>query len=498
MKKLLNLRRAFAFVIFVLSVLIFTRFETFGQSQISEKLLAGQFFPALFSSPIFWLTVVLVLLSTILFGRLYCSLLCPFGLIQDFLGRISFRDKKQGFPRQNQYFKLHTILAITTITAAFAGFMTLINLTEPFAVSGRIFANLFQPVMTKLSLWLAELQSGVGWLNKARVNPVNALNFFAALSFTLILLLVVRKWGRIYCNTICPVGAMLRLTSNFSLFKLELDRNDCIKCQLCRKNCKAGCIDIDTGQLDFSRCVMCFNCVGVCPTNAIKISFVNQRSKQADKSFSPSRRAVISGAVLGAAAYFAPYLPVPRAEAEPVILPPGASDIDRFSSKCISCHLCVSACPSAIIVGTNSVYSSLSKPQLKFNHGMCEQTCNICTEICPTGALQPVSLKDKETLKIAEVEYYKDLCVVKTDNKDCGACAEHCPTKAVKMVPYQQGLMIPEVNPEICIGCGSCEHICPVRPKRAIVVKPILKQKHIELPEPEPLKVEESEEEFPF
>ncbi|MGM0599276.1 MAG: 4Fe-4S binding protein [Candidatus Rifleibacteriota bacterium] len=498
MKKLLYFRRAFAVIVLALFVLIFARFESFGRGQLADKLLAAQFFPALFSSPVFWITVLTVILVTLLAGRLYCSFLCPFGLIQDFLARISFRDKKNGLPRQKEFFKLHTIVALIIIFTAFAGFMTFLNLTEPFAVSGRIFTNLVQPATTRLSLWIAEFQSSVSWLNKVRANPTGPANFLAAVALTLILLLIVRKWGRIYCNTICPVGAILRLTSNFSLFKLEINQNDCISCQLCRKNCKAGCIDIDTGQLDFSRCVMCLNCVGICPTDAIKTSFVSERIKRTDKNFSPQRRAVITGAALGAAAYLAPYIPVPRAEAEPVILPPGASDMQRFSSKCISCHLCVSSCPSAIIVGTSSVYSSLVKPQLNYTNGMCEQTCNICTEICPTGALKPVSLKEKETLKIAQVEYDKDLCVVKTDKKDCGACAEHCPTKAVRMVPYEQGLKIPEVDPAICVGCGGCEHICPVRPIRAVVVKPILKQKHIELPESEPLKPEESEEEFPF
>lgn len=138
------------------------------------------------------------------------------------------------------------------------------------------------------------------------------------------------------------------------------------------------------------------------------------------------------------------------------------------------------------------------QPQLNFDLGMCEQTCNTCSKICPTGALQPVTLEEKKTLKIAEVNYMKELCVVKTDLKDCGACAEHCPTKAVKMVPYDEKLMIPEVDPKICVGCGSCEHICPVRPIKAIVVKPISEQKHIKLPEPQPIKDSGSIEEFPF
>ncbi|MDR0825199.1 MAG: 4Fe-4S dicluster domain-containing protein, partial [Prevotella sp.] len=81
--------------------------------------------------------------------------------------------------------------------------------------------------------------------------------------------------------------------------------------------------------------------------------------------------------------------------------------------------------------------------------------------------------EEKQMTQIGRVTFNEDICIVHTEETNCGACAEHCPTQAVSMIPYDkaEGLTIPSINPDICIGCGGCEYICPVRPHRAIHVE---------------------------
>lgn len=478
---------------------LFIRFDTFGGNKFSDVITRLQFIPSLMAHPAFWIATVAIVLVTFITGRVYCSILCPFGLIQDLLARLAFRKKtsRPGFMKNSSI--IHFSIAILVLGSAFGGYMTLLNISEPFSLSGRLMANIIQPALSSIFRLFSSLFEGTNWLNRAKVNPIEPLNIIFGLIIFSILFFVVRKWGRIFCNTICPTGAILRLVSKFSFFNLHLNEQRCTSCGLCEKNCKSHCIEVESKTLDFSRCVVCLNCISVCNFSAIELNGRSYNLKTG-LDFSQNRRALLASALSVTAASTLPAVFPLKPPGRDRILPPGAGSIKSFSNRCISCHLCLTACPSSVIITSKSgIFSgSLMQPQLNFDLGMCEQTCNTCSKICPTGALQPVTLEEKKTLKIAEVNYMKELCVVKTDLKDCGACAEHCPTKAVKMVPYDEKLMIPEVDPKICVGCGSCEHICPVRPIKAIVVKPISEQKHIKLPEPQPIKDSGSIEEFPF
>lgn len=493
MKFLARGRKVAAIIVFACFLAVFARFDSFAA--VNRYLSSIQILPALILGAA--LPLLIVLFLTLLSGRVYCSLLCPLGLIQDFFGRIRKLNKRPVYRFTPALFRAHLLIATVIFATAAAGFMPLLAMTEPYSFAGRVFTNVWQPISSYLMWFTGQFFSGINWLNKARANPVTAGSFLILAAISLLLFFAVKKWGRIYCNLLCPVGALLRLAASFSFFKLSIKNSGCVNCGICATVCKAGCIDLSGRELDFSRCVVCLNCVTACKTNAIsfKLSYFND-----EKDFSPQRRALIGGFACAATTGLLPL--ALNAQPKPTlrIIPPGAGNSEKFTRRCISCHLCVSACPSKIIHAAPSHFfkGSLAQPELTFTHGMCEQTCNICSQICPTAAITPVSLEEKKTLKIAEVEYIKSLCVVETDSKDCGACAEHCPTKAVRMIPYKDGLMIPQIRPEICIGCGSCEHICPVRPARAIIVKPIGQQTHIELPKPKPIEDSGPLEEFPF
>ncbi len=111
------------------------------------------------------------------------------------------------------------------------------------------------------------------------------------------------------------------------------------------------------------------------------------------------------------------------------------------------------------------------KPHLDYDNSYCNYECTVCSDVCPNHAIKPLTKEEKVTTQVGIAHFFKNRCIVEIDGTDCGACSEHCPTQAVKMVPYKGDLRIPKVEPEICIGCGGCESICPARPDRAIIVK---------------------------
>jgi ferredoxin len=187
------------------------------------------------------------------------------------------------------------------------------------------------------------------------------------------------------------------------------------------------------------------------------------------------------------------------------VSPPGSKSVDHFTATCTACHLCVSACPSRVLVPSFLEFGFLGimQPRMDYHAGHCNYECNVCMEICPSGAIQPLNLEEKKTTQLGVAKFIKENCVVYTDNTNCGACSEHCPTKAVNMVPYlnmpAKQLVIPKVNPDICIGCGGCEYACPTKPYKAIYVDGNPVHKIARKPEVKTIdQPVDSSEDFPF
>lgn len=476
------------------------RYDTFGSA--AAFLEETQLVYAVFELPMLAAVIALaiILLTTLLVGRVYCSTICPLGLLQDLIARLTRRFNRKPYQTLAPHGQLHAAVFALVVGAASAGFILPLALLEPFSTFGQLFAGIFQPLAAKFFLTAAPMVStDINWFGQAADRPFSMLNSLVASFLLAALTFAVYKAGRIYCNTLCPVGAILRFVAKYSFFRLSIDESVCTSCRLCEKACKAGCIDVASKTLDFSRCVSCYNCTASCNFAAIRFGRA-AAATSAKPLFMPGRRAAIAAVAGAAVGYVLPKALIAGAESPAKILPPGAMNAKRFYQACISCHLCVTACPSSVIRPSAAPESPLSllKPSLDFELGMCEQNCNLCSQICPVNAIQPVDADKKKLMKIGEVEYIKQLCVVETDGNDCGACSEHCPTQAVRMVPYKNNLMIPQTDTSICIGCGSCEHICPVRPNRAIIVHPVKQQTFIELPEPEALPDSGQPAEFPF
>lgn len=503
---------------FLLFSFLFVDFTSAFSPKIINGILFFQFVPSFLkfinTLAVISIGFIVVFVLTLLFGRVYCSFLCPLGTLQDVLWNLASRFKKRKRFKFQPHRNLirYSILGITIIILLF-GSVLFLNLLDPYSLFGKISSNLFRP------LWYFINNTGAWVLGKfenyslyrVEMKSYSWASFGYSLGVFGLILWLVYKHGRLYCNTVCPVGAFLGLAAKFSLFRIRLDETVCNSCGICGSNCKAECIDTKNKKVDFSRCVGCLNCLTACPSSGVKFSVsrskpvvekTNSMDENPRRNFLKNATLVAGGVMTVAGDAFAEGLsdgkiPVKK---EYTIIPPGALSIDHFTNSCTACHLCVSACPTHVIQPSLFQYGlkGMLQPYLDYHTHFCNFECTICSDVCPTGAILPIGLEEKKLTQLGISKFIKENCVVYTDEKDCGACSEHCPTKAVNMVFYKNDLKIPEVTKEICIGCGACEYACPTTPKSIYVDgNPI--HKLAEKPKIEKIETEVNpEDDFPF
>ncbi|MDR1525599.1 MAG: 4Fe-4S binding protein [Tannerella sp.] len=493
------LRVILAVVLFTPVLLFFIDFTDILPDAVS-KLLEIQLLPAILTGA--GVTLIVYFLLTLFFGRIYCSVICPVGVLQDVFNRISCTGRKRKKIRFHYHkpanLLRYVILGITAILAV-AGMTELCLLLDPYSNFGRIATNLFRPVAVWINNILAGFLSSKGIYSLYNVTiRISAAAFISAtVAFSVFAVMVFFR-GRLFCNTICPAGALLSIVSRYSPFRITFDKNKCNKCGLCEKTCKAEAIDSKNMTVDASRCVTCFNCTSACNRNSIRYAFAPVSLKKpvaknagektsSHATVSESRRSFIttSTAIVGAI----PLSVLAKGDnaenpGRIPLTPPGSLNIERFKDLCTGCHLCVVQCPTHVLhpAGLKYGLGYMLKPYMSYEDSYCNYSCTVCSEVCPTNAIKPITSEDKKTIQIGIANFYQDLCIVYTEENDCGACSEHCPSQAVHMVPYKGTLTIPKVEPELCIGCGGCESICPVRPGRAIAVIPHPTHKTAELP----------------
>lgn len=489
---------------------------------------------------------VLVLL-TLLFGRVYCSFLCPLGILQDLFSRVSvvLSRKKRGayhyrnpHKRNRLFFLLIVSLALLLAHWSAVHFSLLVSLLDPYSIFGRITSHIFYPLYALGNNLLAVIARHFGsfkfYLVDASVKSISTLT--VAVISLIVIGFIASRYGRLYCNVICPVGTFLGLLSRYSFFRIRIDPEKCLRCRLCEKACKGSCIDIDRKTIDYSRCVVCFDCLTQCKRDALSFDFSskhnitssNHPTDYEDETAATdlSKRRFLKGAGgLFMAGNLAGFLEKTSAGEEdnssreqtpaglPIskngkvayriehsVSPPGAVSEDHLAARCTSCHLCIAKCPQKVIRPAFLDYGlgGMMLPVLKFSTEVfCNYDCTICGEVCPTGAIKPLAIEEKHLTQVGHVVFIKENCVVFTEETNCGACAEHCPTQAVRMVDYKGNLTIPETREQYCVGCGACESICPVEPFKAIHVEGNPTHKQAELP-PQEEKVEVKMDDFGF
>ncbi len=439
--------------------------------------------------------IIFVLLLTLVFGRIYCSVICPLGVMQDGIShvRVSALRRKHNrrpfnFTKENKWFRYGVLFIV--IVAILLGVQAAVALIAPYSAYGRIVTTLLQPV------WLAGNNLLAHWAEKA-----GSYAFFAkelawkgtvALIVALVTLGLVGflawKGGRTWCNTVCPVGTVLGLVSRFSLFRPVIDSDKCKNCKACEHNCKASCIDISTHSIDSSRCVDCFNCLQECKFDALHYKFapgLQKKSAPIKEEPAPEthsgRRAFITGAALavGGATLraqekkvdggYAVILDKKIPERDTPLTPPGSKSVKDFYKRCTACQLCVTVCKNNVLRPSTDL-KRLMQPEMSFEKGYCRPECVACGEVCPSGAISRLTPEEKTTYRVGVARVDRDLCVIK-DGVSCGLCSRKCPVGAIRMVSSDEdGPKFPAIAEELCIGCGKCENLCPARPLSAITV----------------------------
>lgn len=497
-----TIRLTTAFVCFTIITLLFLDFT--GTLHTWFGWLAKiQFLPALLALNIGVVIVLIVL--TLALGRVYCSVICPLGVFQDIISWVAGKRKKNRF-RYSPALKWvrYGVLAVFIITMI-AGLNAFAILLAPYSAYGRMVSSLLSPVWqwgNNLLAYFAERADSYAfyevdvWMKSLSVLIISVITF-------IVLFILAWRNGRTYCNTICPVGTVLGFISNYSFFKPVIDTSKCNSCGLCARNCKASCIDPKKHEIDYSRCMACMDCIGKCKHEAIKYTrrapkamilnaeavTVNSETVKANSATSQqvndTRRSFLSVSAIFAATSLV------KAQGKKVdgglaaiedkkipnrenpIYPPGALSARNFTQHCTACQLCVSVCTNHVLRPSGDLMTMM-QPEMSYERGYCRPECTKCSDVCPAGAIHPITTADKSAIQIGHAVWIKENCVPLTDGKTCGNCARHCPTGAIQMVASDpqklDSIQIPIVNVERCIGCGACENLCPSRPFSAIYV----------------------------
>ena len=486
-----RIRLIVALVFFILITLLFLDFTgtLHGWFGWLAKI---QFLPAVLALNVG--VILLWVVLTLVFGRVYCSVICPLGVFQDVVSWFSGRRKKKKYRFSYSpavSWLRYGVLGVFII-AMIAGIGSVVALLAPYSSYGRIVSNLFAPVYqwgNNVLAYFAERSDSYAFYETSVWLKSLPTFIIAAGTFVVLVVLAWRN-GRTYCNTICPIGTVLGFFSRYSLFRPEIDAEKCTNCSLCSRKCKAACINYKDHRIDYSRCVTCMDCIDSCKHGAIsyKYRFGKKEIKETSETGNTNnaRRSFLTGMGLvlvssavkaqekkvdgGLAVILDKKVP---ARTTPLV-PPGAKGIRNMRTHCTGCQLCVSVCPNQVLRPSTKL-ETLMQPEMSYERGYCRPECTKCSEVCPAGAILKLTPADKSATQIGHAVWVEKNCVPLRDKVECGNCARHCPTGAITMVPSDaddaDSLKIPVVNVERCIGCGACENLCPARPFSAIYVE---------------------------
>ena len=491
-----KIRISLAIIFFVGATLLFLDFTGSIHAWLGW-IAKVQFLPALLSFNFIVLAVLIAL--TLVFGRIYCSVICPLGVMQDVFAKFGKMAKKNRYTYSRAMNVLRYTLFGVMVVAIIFGINTIIGLLAPYSAYGRIVHSIGAPIWH----WINNIFAGIAeraesymfyetdvWVRSFTVMGVAVVTLVS---------LAILAWrnGRTYCNTICPVGTFLGFLSKYSLFRPVINTEKCNGCGLCARNCKAACIDSKEHKIDYSRCVTCMDCIGKChksaitytsrriakPVVAVEPQNVKAVSKNMDeisrRNFLTVSAVIAAGAALKATAQkvdggLAIIEDKKIPERKSHIVPPGAQGHKNLERHCTGCQLCVSVCPNHVLRPSNDI-SKAFQPVASYERGYCRPECTKCSEVCPTGAILQIDKAQKSATQIGHAVWIKENCVPLTDGVACGNCERHCPVGAIQMIASiagdEEALKIPAVNTEKCIGCGACEHLCPSRPFSAIYVE---------------------------
>lgn len=433
--------------------------------------------------------LVILIVMTLVFGRIYCSIICPLGILQDIIGWVGKKVKKNRYTFSKALSWLRYTMLGVMVVALVAGIGSIVQLLAPYSAFGRIATTLLQPLYKMGNNVLAAISEHYDnyafYHTETGVPNITIVLAIACVTLVVLAVLAYRN-GRTYCNTICPVGTVLSFLSRFSWMKIQFDADKCKNCSLCTKNCKAACIDFKSHQVDYSRCVVCGDCIESCKFGALQYSSSTRDTRDtSNTSVDPSKRSFLLASAMMTTAAIAQEAKMTDGgladiedkvapERQTPLTPPGSLSARNMAQHCTGCQLCISECPNEVLRPSGD-WLHLMQPTMSYELGYCRPECTRCSEVCPAGAIKPIQKEEKSSIQIGHAVWVKKNCIPLTDGVSCGNCARHCPVGAIEMVPSdpddEESLKIPVVNESRCIGCGACENLCPARPFSAIYVE---------------------------
>jgi MauM/NapG family ferredoxin protein len=413
------------------------------------------------------------LLLTLLLGRFFCGWVCPFGALNQFFTWLGSRPGQRRIPVARRPLRLKYLLLVALLAASLFT-VQLLGWLDPFSLLTRSAATVVLPgANALLQQALLAGPEPLYELGRRVLLTVTQRTFLQAagigvIFFGLLLLNLHRR--RFFCNYLCPLGALYGLLARWSLLHLPI--ND--KCRSCNA-CAGHCTYYGSPFKDYlkSECVLCFNCVADCPEAAIDLRFALPGSGRRP-ALDLGRRRLLGVSAIGLVAAALPLAsPARKAGAHSFLRPPGALTEKEFLKKCIRCGACMQACPTNALqpavfqAGLEGVWTPVLVP----TNGYCEYECHRCTQVCPTRALARLTLKEKKQFKIGTAVIDRSACYTYADGYNCAVCEEHCPVpeKAIRLREVEvhdfrgrlRKVKQVYVVPDLCIGCGICESVCP-------------------------------------
>lgn len=435
---------------------------------LSAKQIAVSLWPAL-----------AVVIATLLLGRFFCGYLCPLGTLIDLTDRWQNHPQPSAKPAgrmRNLKFYLLTALGAGALAGWNGAFWV-----DPIALLTRVYALVLYPLLimvTNLGLdAVRPAAESLGWVGLSHAHfyqPLFFTNIIAAILLAAVLL-ASRFGRRFWCRTLCPLGALLGFLSRWAPFRRKV-ADGCIECGQCQQQCPLEAIAEDPRKHRWEECTLCRECEEVCPVEVISFGFARGKVGSTQlTAWDPSRRMFLWGATGGLAlSFFHSTVPYRSRRTDAIIRPPGAIPEREFLQQCVRCGQCMRACltntlqPSLWEAGPEGIWAPLMDLRL----APCEQNCNVCGLVCPTGAIRALDLEERKHARVGTAVILKDRCLVWERNRICLICDEVCPYNAIVFRPVE-GVRRPVVIEEQCNGCGYCEYKCPVGGNSAIVVTPM-------------------------
>jgi len=441
--------------------------------------------------PLVLLPGLILLLSALLLGRVFCGHICPMGTTLDALHRIAGPQRKPpvksaSYEATARFRPWKYIILAVMLVAAIAG-VSLVHLGSPLSLVTRLYVLCLHPLVLLLGdwglSWGAPLFSAVGLndLSYLQISQrVFAPNFFVATLFCGLVVLAYRQ-PRFWCRNLCPAGALMALFSRRALFRRTVD-DGCSGCSRCIRECPTGAISEDPSRTVHSECIMCLRCREMCPEEAVSFGPRWSDGRDSVIGADPTRRGILlalAGGLMTAGLLRSGQSQPRLSDKEGCLIdpelvrPPGAIPEAEFRARCVRCGECMKACPTNTLqpvwlkAGLEGLFSPVVTPRL----GACATNCNVCGKVCPTGAVRDLPLIEKQHAKIGTAWINRRNCLVWEQDKKCLVCDEACPYKAISLQPVAElRNLAPFVKENQCVGCGYCENKCPVEGQSAIRV----------------------------